>query len=71
MQREQFHPAGIDPGECLVGARQAGDGPVKALGPARDRDAGGGVGAENGEDVIGLRLSQELLEARREFEALF
>lgn len=40
IEREKFHPARIDTDERLVrGRRQAGDRPVGALGPARDRNA--------------------------------
>jgi hypothetical protein len=72
QQREQLHPARIDTGERLVRGRgQARDGPVGALGPARDGDAGGAVEAEAVEDVLRLRAAEELLEAGGVFEALF
>ncbi|HET7708716.1 MAG TPA: hypothetical protein VFK50_04175, partial [Sphingomicrobium sp.] len=41
------------------------------LGRVRERQAGGGVGAEEGDDVFGLRAAEEFFEAGREFEALF
>ncbi|MFL6725012.1 MAG: hypothetical protein ACJ8FS_00680 [Sphingomicrobium sp.] len=50
---------------------KARDGPVEALGRARDGDAGFGVGAENVEDVLRLWAAEKLLQAGGVFEALF
>jgi hypothetical protein len=70
-QGEQLHPARIDPGERLVGAsRQAGDGPVEALGRPGDGDAGGAVETKDVENVLRLRKAEELFEAAGELEAL-
>ena len=72
QKREQLHPARIDAGERLVvGRGQAGHGPVIALGPPPDRDAGRAVEAENVEDVVSLRAAEELLKAGDVFEAIF
>ncbi len=72
MQREQLHPTRVDADQRPVGARgQAGHGPVKAFGRARDWDAGFAVGAEDFEDVLRLRPLEQLLEAGGVFEALF
>ena len=71
QQREQLHPARIDPGEGLVGGRgEAGDGPVEPLRRARDGDAAGGVEAEDREDLRRLRAAEEFLEAGGVFEAV-
>ena len=72
QQREQLHPARIDPDERLVGGRrQAGDRPIVTLGCARDGNAGLGVGLEDLEDVLRLRPAKQLLEPRDIFESLF
>src|SRR5512135_2725300 len=70
--REQLHPARINPDERLVRGRwQARNRPIVTLGPTRDRDTMFAIGPENLQNLLRLRPAKQLLKPRNIFESLF